>query len=261
MEGTMNHRTLKAIIWVLVLLLVGFVGRRQASATNCTSSITAPCVIASSGSFTLNSNLSVSGSTNQGSICNPNGNLGTGICLNSNVNNVTINLNGHTITASGSGAYDAICGQSNSGVTIKNGIVDGKGIGFTYGVSATGDNARIEGLSVHSNSGSLNYQGMYLGNAAVAAGNVVTGSSNAGIVCGTDCVISHNVSNNNGSIGISTSSGGLVEENTVMGNSTGLSLGSGTAATAYGENVLVNTPTNVSGGQSIGKNVCSGTVC
>ena len=88
----MISRTLKITISALLIMLFGLGGQRQAAATNCTSSISAPCVITASGSFTVTADFSVTSSSNSGSVCNPNGTTGVGICINSSVNDVAINL-------------------------------------------------------------------------------------------------------------------------------------------------------------------------
>jgi hypothetical protein len=273
----MNCRTTKITILTLLVIVLSLAGPRQAAAvTICGANISAACTITSAGTYTVTGDFSVSGSSNQGSVCNPSGGNGTGICLacggsascntGSYVSNVTIDLGGHTISA-GSNANDAICGGGNAGVTIKNGIINGGSNGFSgAGVAATGANARIERLQVTATTSIPAGSGIDLGSAAVAADSVVNGYL-YGISCGTDCVISRNVVASTAPTGYTTkgiaaSSGGLIEENTVMGASSGgtaigLSLGT---STGYGENVLMNT-TNVSGGTSMGKNICSGNSC
>jgi hypothetical protein len=256
-----GQRTGIAILTLVVLLLGITAEQRAAFAANCSSSISGPCVIASSGIYTLTGSIQVTSSSNSGSQCGS----GVGICISSGVSDVIINLNGHTIFASGSGVAAAISdgGNSAAGVAVTDGIIDGNTNSFSVaGVLATGAYARVERLQVR-NAGSSSKAAIQVGNAAVVSGNTVSNSminDATAIACGVDCLISHNATYSSGvtnTIGIATGDEGLVEGNTVAGTGIAFGLKLGTH-TGYGENVFVG-GTPVSGGTTMGNNVKAGT--
>jgi parallel beta-helix repeat protein len=209
---------------------------------------------------------------------------------------VTIDMNGFSITSNT--GFGAGINDSDGEATVENGKIVGFSTGVVGGGFAiirkihveenshigiqTGDNSVIEGCSASFNTGPTGI-GITCFNGCEISGNIANQNGADGIDCtGIGCVISRNTANLNGKVGISCSgSGCAISGNTADSNGTsGISCGgsgcliSGNAAfsnvtgisasdssTGYGGNVLKNTGTNVSGGTSLGHNLCSGTVC
>jgi len=216
-------------------------------------------------------------------------------------NNVTLDFNGFTIsgpgiTGTGIGveAY-TLCGFPGcSGISITNGTIQGMGGGAIYAgenawierIRATGNfsggffhtiievnpNSTVTHCVVSNNQGSGFTQIIGAGGGSTVSNNVVN-SNVAGGPCAI-CVINATVSgntvwNNQGtdttfsgvsgisSLGGSTISGNTVQQNTAPGNAVGLRLFS---RDGYFSNVLDNAQ-NVTGGVSLGQNLCSGVPC
>jgi len=216
--------------------------------------------ITASGSYRLTGNLTV-----------PSG--ASGIVVNAS--NVTIDLNGFSMTGGGAGSsFGIFAAAAIVGTTVENGTVTG----FNAGVSL-GDSAIVKAVQVNSNSTS----GIQVGNYSLVQGCTANNNGNDGIIVnGNGTLISGNAVNADSEFGISVTGNGIViSGNTVTGNAGGISdVGSGglisgntlykngggiqttDATTAYGGNVLDNNSLgNVSGGKSLGNNLCSGVVC
>jgi hypothetical protein len=175
-----------------------------------------PYVISTSGSYRLTGNLTVS-STSADAIA-------------VNASDVTLDLNGFSITGPGG---------STSGNGISAGVTD-----------VTVENGTITGFG---------------GNAAIRAGNnsiirnVHASSNGQGIITGNGSVVSDNVAHDNSGTGINCNGAGCaISGNAVYNNAQGISAND--ATTGYAGNVLKNT-TNVSGGTSMKNNICTGVAC
>ena len=180
-----------------------------------------PYVISSPGSYRLTGNLTVPSTTLD--------------AIDVKASYVTIDLNGFSIIgpndpiAGGNGISSFLPGPSATSTTVENGTVTGFNIGVFVGPSSIVRNVHADGNSA---SGIRS-----LGNGSVFSGNT-TSSGNNGIYCGGQAC--------------------LISGNTVVGTATGIFAND--ATTGYGGNVLKNT-TNVTGGTSLGHNLCSGVVC
>lgn len=138
-------------------------------------------------------------------------------------NNVSINLNGHTISGSGvlQGVYDAGFGSA----TVTNGTITGfvRGVEFDSGTGNAATNLRI-----HDNSGT----GIFTFVPTTISGNVIwaNGSGISVGCCTTDkATIANNVVNGNSGDGIDVSfsgTGSTVSGNRVLSNTgTGINIG------------------------------------
>ncbi len=220
-----------------------------------------PYTITASGSYRLTGNLASPGSTNG---------------INVNASNVTIDLNGFSITGAviGGGGIDAQPGTV--GTTVENGTVTGFGTGvqlgsnsivksvhadsnYNAGIYITSNNGLIEGCTANSNT----QNGAILGNNGVIEGSTANSNGSNGILCtGYGCAISGNTASGNNT-GISVSTGSLIVHNTIDSNTT-VGISASDATTGYGENVINGNGMPVTGGTSLGEkntNLCSGTAC
>ena len=217
-----------------------------------------PGKITGHGSFRLTGNLKPPGSSDG---------------IDVSATNVTIDLNGFAIIGTGpSDTGNGINASGQDDVTVENGTVtgfNGNGVAVgTFGIVRNvhadkngvgivgGLNSVIEGSTANNSSGGMGCSGV-----CVISGNTVNGNFADGIDClGNACMISGNTANANGSAGIDcVGSGCLISGNTIFNNNQGIVANNGT--TGYGGNVLKNTTTDVTGGTSIGHNLCSGTAC
>ncbi len=245
-----------------------------------------PYGISSSGSYRLTGSLTVSANTDAITVTAP---------------NVTVDLNGFSITGPGSSSGHAgIDASGVSGVTVENGTVtgfeDGVLVGF-FGIARNvhadanetgidaGNNTTVEGCTAN-NSTSTGGWGVYCSAACTISGNTVNGNASIGIGCGGNaCVISGNTANANNSYGIVCSgSGCLISGNSASTNAIGISCGgsgclvsgniiennsttgilAADATTGYGGNVLNGNAANFVEGTSMGPkntNLCSGSTC
>jgi parallel beta-helix repeat protein len=245
-----------------------------------------PYTISKPGSYRLTGNLTVPGTAE-------------GIDVTATAPLVTIDMNGFSITGT-SGSSIGINASAAGETTIENGSITGFFLGLQVrgfsivrkvradqngsGIQAEGYTV-VEGCVVNfslsptgfgiscgpacSISGNTaNGQGgngdgiicVGTGEGCVISGNTASGNGKVGINCAVSgCVISGNTTMNNGGAGLHCGgSGCLISGNTASSNLTGISASD--ATTGYEGNVLKNT-TNVSGGTSLGHNLCSGTVC
>lgn len=193
-----------------------------------------PYFITSPGSYRLTGNLTVPASKNGIDVGQP---------------NVTIDLNGFSITGAGGSAPIGIDAAGQSGVTVENGTVTGFGIGVELGNFGIVRNVHAD----------KNGNGIDGGNDAVVEGctanNTTSFSVSAyGINCAGGCAISGNTVNSYVNAIECNGPGCLISGNTVSNNVSGIFASD--ATTGYGGNVLKNT-INVSGGTSMGNNVCT----
>ncbi len=185
------------------------------------------------------------------------GNLSVSQFLNGNAidvvaPNVTIDLNGFTISCFiGSCSANGI-GSLQDNVAVVNGVVRG----MNNGVSLTGKGVRVERVRAFDNQ----VDGILVGNDCLIAGNIANGNTSDGIRTAIGCTISGNTANDNGNDGICTLGGCNVTGNTVSGNTVkGLFL-SGT--TGYSNNVINGNGITVQSGVPTGLNLCNGsTTC
>jgi parallel beta-helix repeat protein len=151
-------------------------------------------------------------------------------------NNVTIDLNGYSIsgnnTSGGYGVYMNGC----SNVEIRNGTVRNFGGNGIYEEGDSGNSHRVINVRVMNNKGSgiyLNgnnhmvkdctvsnngYAGIYALSGSMISGSTAYGNGNQGIVAGPGSMISGNTAYGNGENGIYASSGSTVSGNTAYGN-------------------------------------------
>jgi hypothetical protein len=229
-----------------------------------------PVTISVPGSYRLSGNLTVPNNVD-------------GIVITSN--NVTLDLNGFAIVgpvacsgtpvtsctpgATGSGVRTA-GSQLQSNIAVRGGTVRGMG---TAGVLLVGGPHLVTDVRVASNGvgialtgGTLirntaannGTSGMVIGTGTVAH-NTVTGNGTDGIQVQDSATVSHNASSGNAGDGILVLRSGSVNHNTALDNGAfGLSLG---GVTGFLGNVMTNnTGGCVSGGVSLGQNLCDGIV-
>src|ERR1700722_17085384 len=101
-------------------------------------------------------------------------------CLTITANQVTIDLNGFTITSSGTG--NGIYAPARANLTVRNGSVNG----FARAIYATGAGVVIDG--VRTAAGAQN--GFSVGDNATVRNSYVTGHGNGGITAGKNAKIS-----------------------------------------------------------------------
>jgi hypothetical protein len=131
-----------------------------------------PVTISASGSYILTSNLVA---TNGGIVIA--------------ASNVTIDLNGFTISGTGTGINQT----SGSNVTVRNGIVDNM---TSSGINLL-QNARVENVSSTNNTS----DGIIVGIGSVVAHSLVNGNGGRGINAPTEVVLRDNVVSNNANDG------------------------------------------------------------
>lgn len=205
-----------------------------------------PYNISANGSYRLSGNLTVSSTT------------ADAIVIGSSVNNVTIDLNGFSITGPGGANTGNGIHQLGFGLlTVENGSITGFSGGGSSGNGVTTfSNAIVRNMQVSGNDVGIDVpSGVISGN--TANNNVI------GIYCTSGgCVISGNTANNNSSHGINyNGSGSVITGNTALTNG-GIGLLGGDSTNAYGGNVMNgNGFKDVQGGTSLGNNLCSGTIC
>lgn len=150
--------------------------------------------------------------------------------LDITASNVTLDLQGFAIIGTGTSGtgigINVLSGVSN--VTITSGTVTKMGGGGLV----LGPNSVVSSVKAMQNLG----VGIQAGASSQLTDNVAVGNAGNGLMCANDCLVTGNVS---------------------TGNGAGLSLGPGSG---YGNNVLDDT-TKVSGGVSLGNNICSGVQC
>jgi hypothetical protein len=220
-------------------------GRAEA----CSTSISTACTISASGNYNVTANFSATGSA-----------------ITVNVSNVTINLNGHTITGG--------TGSGINGASASNVAVIGPGIITSFGGPAItlGANAIVQDVTALSNgtSATSGGAGISVGDSSVVSGCIAQSNGNgtnqgsiAGISCGDGCSLSGNVADSNAGSGIALGTDGAVINNS-MYNNTQWGLDNTGSNTGFGENVMYNNSSGCAFSSatppSEGNNVCNGSV-
>ena len=166
----------------------------HAANPNCGATVTA--------NITLTANMDCSGSTSDG--------------LDIGAKNVTVNLNGHSIT--GSSGYTGILDNAYTGAVIENGTIDLFSIGVDITTSA--NNSHVSGMRILDSAG----QGIIDADIAgtVITGNSVLDNTSTGIDVGTDVgvqVTSNQVEGNGGEgIDVESSTGAVITGNKALNN-------------------------------------------
>ena len=232
-----------------------------------------PFAISTLGSYRLTSNLTV-----------PPGQVGIEVTATGS-GGVTIDLNGFSIIGPGTNSgFAGILDAPSTAITVENGTVAGFSATDAVGVGADGPDAivknvqadnnffgiivgslsLIEGCTANQNSGGF---GIECNQAdCTITGNVASGNKTDGILCLFGCTISGNAASSNQSDGIHCGvpgngpSGCLISNNTAN-NNTSNGIFALDASTGYRGNVLTANGTQVSGGISLGNNLCNGTAC
>jgi hypothetical protein len=169
-----------------------------------------PYKITESGSYRLKGNLVVTAADTT--------------AINIGASNVTIDLNGFSITGPGSsiGLYGIADLNAGTAVAVRNGTISG----FSYGIQLTGSGglkdavtaAIIENMTVYNNG-----VGISSGLSSVLRDNVVTGNTLDGIRTGFYSTIAGNTVTKNGDVGIATNCPSNLVGNIAVGNKTNFS--------------------------------------
>ena len=192
-----------------------------------------PFKIISFGSYRLTSNLSVNSAAD-------------GIDVNASY--VDIDLNGFAIVVN-----TANLGINGTGTNVT--VHDGKVLN-----TSTACAIQLRDSSVVRNVITFGSCGIEVGNNSAVAGSVAQNCL-FGIIAGDNSRISGNTVNGNRSEGISVTSGGLVVDNVIAGNSgSGLDCG-GSTTTGYARNIFTSNSPNVTGCTNLGENLCDGKIC
>lgn len=169
-----------------------------------------------------------------------NGNSGATAGANSLFDRVIATCNGaEGVVLTGDGTADAITARSNklAGIEIGTGAVvtsstsDGNGGSGITGGAGSG----VHNSSTRNNSGG----GIVLGPDGTARGNSASGNTGPGFTLTGASLVSENKANNNTGVGFLLSAGSGYEGNIATGNSAG----------------------TITGGVSLGTNLCNGTLC
>lgn len=208
----MKMRNLKFAIALLLLVGLGAYGSNASAQT---TPVSACQTITVSGSYVLTKNLSA-----------------TGNCLVIAVNNVTINLNGFTISGAKTGVAIGDLGLPHSAIVVEHGILTGfqKGIGLTASnvveitdiraVTMVGDGIDSGNRTVVSNSQSIDNggNGISVGNDCEVMSSTANGNRYVGIVVGDDSAVTGDTASNNNGAGIQTGVQARVTGNTADNN-------------------------------------------
>ena len=174
----MNGKKLIVLAVILVLSLGAYVNEVTASPNVLTT-----CGNVGAGSHVLGNNIST-----------------TGDCFILTGNDITIDLNGFTITGDDDlndrGIWDG--GIPRENIVIRNGTIRDFNQGIEIGAS---DGCKVEGITAFSNGA-----GIIVGDHCHVSHNIAINNRNAGIHTGTDSTVSYNIANNNNSgIGLNLS--------------------------------------------------------
>src|ERR1700688_4054732 len=181
--------------------------------------------------------------------------------------NVTINLNGYTITGPGTSCSAGIPGNGidnclglfscspYSDLTVTNGTITNF---FGSGV-ISGDYTTVTGVRIYN----VADAGIVAGNDCVLEQNILYDTQFDGVLAGTSCTVEYNVVDDNSEDGISVSDYGPVDYNSVTNNASyGLNMSSDSHSTEFDQNTINNNSTNFSGGTDTNKDIiCSGSPC
>jgi parallel beta-helix repeat protein len=196
--------------------------------------ISACGTISESGSYYVTQNLST-----------------TGTCITVTADDVTIDLNGFTLTGDGSATHFGIWINNVSNVEVKNGTVRffEVGINGTWSGTVTESNRVIKvramgnGISLASNnnlvkdctaadSTSFPGYGILAGGGSTVTNNTAYNNQGNGITTGNGCTVTNNTVYNNQDSGITTGNGCTVTNNTARDNqSAGISVLNGCTVT------------------------------
>jgi hypothetical protein len=183
---------------------------------------------------------------------------GSGDCIDVTASGITINLNGHMLSAYPCNCTGISISKGSSGVHILGGSISGRGP--NYGIHDMGDAALIENVTV----GIAGTDGIFLDavRGSVVNGvnvNGVAGHQSAGIqLLDTDhCLVEHSIANHNGlancegkpcgggvASGISVGNSGsqnLSKNNFIVGNQANYNVTTGIAVGGTGNVVASNT--------------------
>ncbi len=220
-----------------------------------------PVTISQPGSYILSSNLTVPDEKTT--------------AIQITADNVTLDLNGFTIQGpTVCGGFPLECDPigvgsgvitgfpaGNENITIVNGTVRGMG---GHGVALFGRNSRVERLRAVSNGG-VGIEAQTFFDPDESGGhtvnfNIAVRNHASGIGAGRSSIVTGNVAVLNGGTGIIVLAGSTVTGNTARNNGKfGLALED---ETGYTQNVLSNNSAGaVTGGMSLGQNLCDGVVC
>lgn len=135
------------------------------------------------------------------------------------VNNVTIDLNGFSLSGTGGTGRGIYSAQPISGVTLLNGFISG----WRHGVTLSNcDRTRAKDLTVATNS----IDGLVVGASAVVVDCIVRDNGGNGIVLASDGVVQRCVARSNTGHGFSTGLGAVVTDSTARQNgANGFNLG------------------------------------
>jgi len=191
-----------------------------------------PATLSKPGRYKLSGNLSVP--------ANMNG-------IEVTADDVTINLNGFTITGEPTSGYGIVSMGGSSRLRIANGTVTG----FNVAGLNPGPFSAVENMRLVSN----NYGFSGVGPARITSSTIVNNNLR-GIECNSGCSIEGNIVAGTANTGIYLPGGaGMVVGNVIAGNG-GYGLSSAIAATGYGQNILVNNGAQVFGSSQLHPNVC-----
>lgn len=133
--------------------------------------------------------------------------VGAAIAITINVDNVSLDLGGFTVDGTDFNGSWGIYASARNDITVTNGTIKD----FQFGIDASGDRARIDGVRAVSN-----VRGFHLGSHAVLTDCVASQNSETGIyVPGTYSTVRGCVVVQNGGDGIATAGPRAVVEDTV----------------------------------------------
>ena len=190
-----------------------------------------PFVISQSGSYRLTGNLTVSATGSDG--------------IEIAADNVTIDLNGFTITGPSEGSGRGIFSSDHTNVEIKNGtirdfgysglyasrlasgyhrVINVRAVGNRYGIAVEGNAHLVRDCTASRNSS----VGIYSGDGASIINNTSFDNGHSGISVGDGSTVTNNTSMRNAINGIKTGDGSTITNNTVAYNvRSGISAGWG----------------------------------
>ena len=179
-----------------------------------------PVTISASGSYRLTGNLTVSATTAD--------------AIEIGANDVTVDLNGFTISGPGNGTGRGIDFHTSAGVTVIDGDIQNigsDGIGSDNSAwYSYAKNMHIKNIRALGNGG----KGIQVGDTSMVSGSIVQGNADFGILAGDNCTVIGNIAKSNGKDGISVRTGCTVIHNTSSDNG-----GAGIVA-SYGSTVTNN---------------------
>lgn len=154
-------------------------------------------------------------------------------CLVIESSNITLDLNGFTISSQTGSEFGIVAGGSTSSITIKNGTVEGFGIG----ISLAGPGNIVENVRVQDNRDT----GLFLGAGGIAHKVIAQGNFQYGIQVSTAGRVKDSTIQNNGnsadSVALMAGPGSTVSDNTVWQN-TGTGVRASLGSTVIGNTVL-----------------------